>query len=388
MSESLLFERLQAVSWHAVELAKPFPVEALPTPALVLDRIAMERNLAAMSKHLAAHGKKARPHAKTHKCPLIAKTQLSHGAAGLCAAKVGEAAALILAGVPRVLITSPVQSAGKVAVLAELSRRAEELLLVVDSMAGLELLQNHLPGDARVGVVLDIDIEMGRTGIRKLDEARRIIAAARADERLGFAGVQHYAGHLQHIGSFAERQTRSTESWEKALTFARAASDELPPIVSGGGSGTYAIDIAVAEITDLQVGSYLFMDREYRDIESRDSASFSEFEVALTVACTAISAPLAEAGAVTLNGGFKAFASDSGVPVPYDGAPGKFRFAGDEHGVFRVTEGQTRPQLGDVLRFVVPHCDPTVNLHDVYWVMEGDGLIHSLWPITARGLVW
>lgn len=388
MSESLLFKRLQSVSSKAIELPKPLPVDALPTPALILDRLAMERNLAAMSKHLAAHRKKARPHAKTHKCALIAQAQLAHGAAGLCAAKVGEAAALILAGVPRVLITSPLQSPGKVAVLAELSQRAAELLLVVDSMAGLELLQKYLPAEARVGVVLDIDIEMGRTGIRVLDEARRIVAAARADQRLGFAGVQHYAGHLQHIASFGERKERSLESWHNALAFAQAAADELPPIISGGGSGTYAIDVAVPEITDLQVGSYLFMDREYRDIESCGGASFTEFEVALTVACTAISAPLADAGAATLNGGFKAFASDSGVPVPYDGVQGKFRFAGDEHGVFRVVSGQSRPRLGDVLRFVVPHCDPTVNLHDVYWVLEADGLVHSLWPITARGLVW
>jgi D-serine deaminase-like pyridoxal phosphate-dependent protein len=388
MSESFLFSRLQAVSWQAVELPTPLPVEALPTPALVLDRMAMERNLVAMSKHLAAHGKSARPHAKTHKCALIAQAQLAHGAVGLCAAKVGEAAALVLADVPKVLVTSPVQSPGKVEVLAELSRRATEVLLVVDSMAGLELLQKHLPEDARVGLVLDVDIEMGRTGIRQLDEAKRIIAAARDDNRIGFAGVQHYAGHLQHITSFAERKARSTESWQKALTFARTAADELPPIISGGGSGTYAIDTAVPEITDLQVGSYLFMDREYRDIESGNQAAFNEFEVSLTVACTAISAPLAELGAVTVNGGFKAFASDSGVPVPYDGTPGRFRFAGDEHGVFRVTEGHSRPRLGDVLRFVVPHCDPTVNLHEVYWVLEADGLVHSLWPITARGLVW
>ncbi len=388
MSETFLFERLKTVSWQARELPKPIAIDELPTPALILDQAAMERNLEAMSRHVSAHHKGARPHAKTHKCVLIAQAQLRHGAVGICAAKVGEAAALILGGVDRVLITSPVTSPGKVQVLAELAKRASELLLVVDSSAGLELLCTYLPGDVRLGLVLDVDVEMGRTGARDADVAKRIVETARRDPRFWFAGVQHYAGHLQHIAGFDERKKRSLESWEKALHFARAACDALPPIVSGGGSGTYAIDVDVTAITDLQVGSYLFMDREYRDIESAHAKVFNEFEVSLTVACTAISAPLASLGAVSVNGGFKAFASDSGVPVPYDGAPGKFRFAGDEHGVFRVGEGAACPALGSVLRFVVPHCDPTVNLHDWYWVLEPDGLIRSVWPITARGMTW
>lgn len=388
MSEWFLFEQLQARSWQARALPRPLSIDELPTPALLLDRAAMERNLARMAGHLHNHGKLARPHAKTHKCVLIAQQQLRLGAAGLCAAKVGEAAALILGGVDRVLITSPVTNIGKVQVLAELSRRAAELLLVVDSLEGIEVLRRGLAPDCRIGVVLDVDVEMGRTGSRDLDTARRIVDVARRDPRMWLAGVQHYAGHLQHIGSFAERRDRSLASWQKALDFARRACDDLPGVISGGGSGTYAIDTEVSAITDLQVGSYLFMDREYRDIESAAGPAFDEFEVALTVACAAISAPLAGLGAVTVNGGFKAFAADSGVPVAYGNVPGKFRFAGDEHGVFRVDDPAQRPALGDVLRFVVPHCDPTVNLHDWYWVLEPDGLVHSVWPITARGTTW
>lgn len=388
MSEWFLFEQLQAHSWQARELPQPLPVSELPTPALVLDRAAMERNLARMAGHLSAHAKLARPHAKTHKCVLIAEAQLRHGATGVCAAKVGEAAALVLGGIDRVLITSPVTSVGKVRVLSELSRRSSELLLVVDSLEGIEVLRRGLEPDCRVGIVLDIDVEMGRTGCRDVDTARRIVDIARSDPRLSLAGIQHYAGHLQHISAFAERRTRSLASWEKALDFARQACGELPPVISGGGSGTYAIDTEVSAISDLQVGSYLFMDREYRDIESLSGPVFDDFEIALTVACAAISAPLAGLGAVTMNGGFKAFAADSGAPVPYGNVAGKYRFAGDEHGVFRVEDPMRRPALGDVVRFVVPHCDPTVNLHDWYWVLEPDGLVHSVWPITARGMTW
>lgn len=347
----------------------------------------MVKNLARMAEHLAKHGKYARPHAKTHKCAVLAHAQLEHGAIGHCAAKLGEAAALILAGIGKVLITSPIVSPGKIVVLGVLADEATELTIVVDSWIGMQMLLEHFPHGCELGVVIDIDVDMGRTGCRDEDVARRILDAVNRDQRFHLAGVQHYAGHLMHLASFAERSERSLTSWTRALEFAKRVCGELPGIVTGGGSGTYAIDVNVPEITDLQVGSYLFMDREYMDIQSVTGENFHEFEPSLTVACTAISAPLAPLGAVTVNGGFKAFAADSGVPVIHGGPPGKFRFAGDEHGVFRVTAGDA-PSLGSVLQFVVPHCDPTVNLHDVYWVQESDGLVHSVWPITARGALW
>ncbi len=387
MSEIFLLEQLRKKSWQPISLPTPLAVHQLPTPALVLNRQVMERNLARMAEHLGEHGKKARPHAKTHKCAILAHAQLDHGAVGHCAAKLGEAAALILAGIGKVLITSPIVSPGKIVVLGQLAGEATELTLVVDSWVGMQMLLDHFPQGRQLGVVLDIDVDMGRTGCRDEDAARRILEAIERDQRFHLAGIQHYAGHLMHLASFTERSERSLTSWGRALEFAKRVCGELPAIVTGGGSGTYAIDVKVPEITDLQVGSYLFMDREYMDIQSVTGENFHEFEPSLTVACTAISAPLAPLSAVTVNGGFKAFAADSGVPVIHGGPPGKFRFAGDEHGVFRVTTGDA-PALGSVLQFVVPHCDPTVNLHDVYWVQEADGLVHTVWPITARGALW
>ncbi len=387
LGEEFLLQQLRNKAWHPISLSTPLSVDQLPTPALVLNRSVMEKNLKAMAAHLDAHGKKTRPHAKTHKCAIIARAQLDHGAVGLCAAKLGEAAALALAGIGSVLITSPVVSPGKIGVLGQLTEEAKDLLLVVDSLAGMQMLLDHFPEGGSLGLVLDIDVDMGRTGCRDVDAARRILDAIDGDRRFHLAGIQHYAGHLMHLASFAERTERSLTSWGRALEFARCVCGELPAIVTGGGSGTYAIDVKVEEITDMQVGSYLFMDREYMDIQSVTGENFHEFEPSLTVACTAISAPLEPLNAVTVNGGFKAFAADSGVPVIYEGPAGKFRFAGDEHGVFRVANGAA-PSLGSVLRFVVPHCDPTVNLHDAYWVQEADGLVHTVWPITARGAVW
>ena len=113
---------------------------------------------------------------------------------------------------------------------------------------------------------------------------------------------------------------------------------------------------------------------------------FEDFELALTVACSTISQP--QPKTITVDGGYKAFASDSVNPI-CDDLPGvEYRFAGDEHGVLLLGEGQQEVQLGQVLRFAAPHCDPTVNLHDYYWVLEDDGLVHSAWPISARGCSW
>jgi len=121
-------------------------------------------------------------------------------------------------------------------------------------------------------------------------------------------------------------------------------------------------------------------------VRTAEDTRFTDFEVALTVACSTISQP--KPNRLTLDGGTKAFASESVAPVSDELANVVFHFAGDEHGVLLLPKGEQSVALGQVLQFVTPHCDPTVNLHDYYWVQEADGLIHSCWPITARGCVW
>lgn len=369
-------------------LTEPLPVEALPTPALVLNRAAMQRNIARMAKFLGEHGKGFRPHAKTHKCPLICAEQLAAGAVGVCVAKLGEAAAMIHAGISNVLITSPVTTSSKAGIVAELAGLSDELHIVVDSAAGLQVLQSALDEGAQLGVIIDLDVAMGRTGTRDVDLLFRLNEQIEADSRLTFRGVQHYAGHVMHVEDYQQRKDASLGLWERVAEVLTklAEGGVCCDVVTGCGTGTYDIDIEVPAITDLQVGSYIFMDEEYRQIGSATGSRFADFESSLHVACSTISQP--RSGAITVDGGYKAFASDSVAPVS-DGLPGvKFHFAGDEHGVLVLPKGEQEVQLGQVLEFVVPHCDPTVNLHDFYWVQEEDGLVHSCWPITARGAAW
>ena len=356
----------------------------------------MDANIRAMAEHLASHDKGFRPHAKTHKCPTIAQAQMAAGAVGICTAKVSEAAVMLNAGIASVLVTSPVSTGQKAQAVNAIASHEAELLLVVDSVVGLDALDAEIDATKTVGVVLDLDVVMGRTGLREDDLFLHLLDRIHEDPRFYFAGLQHYAGHIMHIPEFEKRREKSLRSWDRLSTKFELLEQRgiRAGIVTGGGTGTFDIDVGIERLTDLQVGSYIFMDEEYRQVGGADSDRFKGFDLALTVACTAISQP--QPSTITVDGGYKAFASDSVNPV-CDGLPElQFRFAGDEHGVLLRSEAADNPgdnqglgvMLGDVLEFAVPHCDPTVNLHDQYWVREDDGMVHSYWPISARGCSW
>ena len=390
---------LKAVTSRPVEpimLSQPISVDQLPTPALVLDRPIMDANIQTMAKHLEHHGKGFRPHSKTHKCPEIAKQQIAAGAVGICTAKVSEAAVMANAGIGSILVTSPISTRDKAQVVNAIATEQLELLLVVDSMEGMLALQAEVHDDKHIGLLLDLDASTGRTGLRDNDLLLRLLGDIQSDSRFYFAGVQHYAGHVMHVHDFEDRRDKSMRAWERLADKFELLDRQgmRPDIVTGGGTGTFDIDVTLEYLTDIQVGSYIFMDEEYRQVGGADSNRFQGFDLALTVACTAISQP--QPSTITVDGGYKAFASDSVNPV-CDALPDiEFRFAGDEHGVLILPSSDTVPEenealrvrLGQVLELAVPHCDPTVNLHDQYWIREADALIHSYWPISARGCSW
>jgi D-serine deaminase-like pyridoxal phosphate-dependent protein len=367
---------------------EPVPLSQVPTPALLLDRNAFERNLRKMGEHLRSKGKGFRPHSKTHKCPLIARAQLDQGAVGVCAAKVSEALVLCHAGIDRVLITSPVTTIDKASLVAELAGAAPDLMIVVDSELGVARLEVALADhEGALKVLIDLDPRMGRTGVREQQDVVRLANRIAESQRLRLMGVQHYAGHVMHIEGHAARREASLKHWQRASEIVAALRQQgfEMEIVTGGGTGTYDIDCDVGCVTDLQVGSYVFMDQEYLNIGSATGPINDDFETSLTVLTTAISQPAS--GAITVDAGTKGFASETVAPTCMDVAGSKFVFAGDEHGIVVLGEGSQQPLLGEKLQFVTPHCDPTVNLYDHYWVHQ-DGLVTELWPVTARGCSW
>ncbi len=357
----------------------PFPRSELPTPALVLDRAALERNIAKMAAFAAARGIALRPHAKTHKSGEIGRRQLAAGAVGLCCAKLGEAEALAADGIAGLHLTSPVVAAGAIGRLVELNGRSEALSVVADHPDNVRQLDAAKHGRP-LAVFVDVDPGVHRTGVASPEAAVELADVIEAAENLTLAGVQFYCGSQQHIRSFAERRTaivERTDYLRTVLAALRAAGHAIP-VVTGGGTGTCRIDAELGVLTELQVGSYLFLDREYGDCELSPGDA-PVFEPNLFVDATVISANTA--GMVTVDAGLKALSTDAGPPVVMGG--GRYAFMGDEHGAV-ISEGGALPGLGGRVTLQPGHCDPTVNLHDAFHVVEGD-MVVEIWPVTARG---
>jgi len=359
----------------------------LNTPVLIVDLDRLDRNIAAMAAFAAANGLKLRPHAKTHKSPDIAKRQIAVGAIGQCCAKLGEAEALEAEGVNRgLLITSPVTSAPGIARLASLNLRTEGLMCVVDNpINALAIAAAAIATGKPVEVIIDIDTGIHRTGVTSAIAAVNVLSAIQANSGLRYRGVQFYCGAQQHIASFAERRAAVSER----VKFLREVIDALvkaggaPEIVTGGGTGSHRIDAGLDIFTELQVGSYVFMDSQYLVCELSEEGINPTFETALMIDARVISANTA--GMATVDAGIKAFSTDADPPAVLAGAPDSTRyvFMGDEHGALRSL-GNTFLPLNTRITLAAPHCDPTVNLYDTYHVVEGD-ILRALWPVSGRG---
>ena len=361
---------------------------ALNTPVLILDLDALDRNIVAMAEFAERSGVSLRPHSKTHKCPDIARLQIRAGAVGQCCAKLGEAEALAEAGVNKgLLITSPVVSAPAIARLVELNAKTEGLMVVVDHPANARALQSAAEGSGRsLNVLIDIDPGLHRTGVTSPDASVDLWREIAGSAALSFRGVQFYCGAQQHIPDFETRRQAITELAEKArqvIAALKAAGAEVA-MVTGGGTGTHRIDVELGLFTELQVGSYIFMDRQYAACELAGSGGASPFETALMIDARVISANTP--GLVTIDAGLKAFATEDGAPPILSGAPegAQYRFMGDEHGAVIYKDAQPAPELGDLVTLGAPHCDPTVNLYEAYHVVQRDVLRH-IWPIAGRG---
>ena len=362
--------------------------ERLATPALVLDLDALERNLKTMADYCRTHRRTLRPHAKTHKSARIAALQAKHGAAGICVATMREAQVMVAAGVRGVLITSPMVGEAKLAAAVALLERDPKVMFVIDSLAGAKALENGLK-KARLtaNVLIDIDVGMKRTGVSDVRSALSLGRHLDASDRLQLLGVQCYSGMVQHIDKYVDRAIIYREELVLLETLLNQfKSRGLPTkIVSGGGTGTFDIDREQGLFTECQAGSYVFMDVQYNDVEILRRRPLP-FDTALFVQGMVLSNN--HPASATVDAGFKSFAMDGPVPLIHSGAPdgAKFLFYGDEFGRLSWRGKSKRLPLGRKVEFVTPHCDPTVNLHNVYHCVRGDRLV-DIWPVDARGTV-
>jgi 3-hydroxy-D-aspartate aldolase len=357
----------------------------LATPCLLLDVDAFEHNLAAMMDLAQRYRRQVRPHVKAHKCATIGRRQLEAGAVGLCCATVREAEVMAEAGLEGILVTSPVTAPAMIERLAQAHARVGDLAVVVDSAAGVEALARGIGAGRPLGVLVEIDVGQSRTGVTRPEDAVRLARRIEELPQLRYRGVQAYYGHLQHVPAHVDRKAKAAEQWARLRLFLDALSaDGLPPeIVTGGGTGTHLLDLEEGPFTEIQPGSYLFMDKQYGAIELAPGGS-APFRTSLTVATRVISAN--QPNLAVVDAGFKAMATDAGPALVAGGtaAGAAYQFMGDEHGGLRFGAGAVRPAVGDLVTLVAPHCDPTVNLHDWFHVMK-DGRLVDIWRIDARG---
>ncbi|KQP13742.1 DSD1 family PLP-dependent enzyme [Pseudorhodoferax sp. Leaf267] len=368
-------------------------VDAIDTPALVIDLDAMDRNIARMAAFAHQHGVRWRPHAKMHKSAALAQRLMAAGAVGACVQKTAEAEALAAGGVPDLYISNEVIAPAKLARVAALAHtlqlRGGRLAIAVDSALGVDRLTQALAGrtDA-IDVFVEIDVGQGRCGVAPGPNAATLAQRIARSPALRLAGLQAYHGRAQHLRSADERRSAIAAVLQLVRDTHQAFADiGLPvPLVTGAGTGSMANEAASGVYGELQSGSFLFMDADYAANEA--DAAQPRFEHALFVKSQVISASARHA---VCDAGHKSHAIDSGLPQvarPDGGVPWRYANGGDEHGLLHADDGQALPALGDTVWLIPGHCDPTVNLHDAMVGVRG-GLVHGqvaeLLPVDARG---
>jgi D-serine deaminase-like pyridoxal phosphate-dependent protein len=358
------------------------PISVVDTPALILDLDAFERNLDAMAQGVAARDVRLRPHAKAHKCPDVAKAQIARGAVGVCCQKTDEAAAFVEAGIADVLVTNEVVSRPKLARLAALARGARIGVLADDASVVPIIGEAARAAGVVLDVYVEVDVGAHRCGIAPGAGAVPLAQAVVSAEGLRFAGIHAYHGGAQHLRTPEERRAAITLAGILALQTRTAieAAGIACPIVTGAGTGTWPIERDSGVWNELQPGSYPFMDVDYgRNAPAPEDV---RFEQSLFVLASVMSVP--EPGRAVCDAGLKAFAFDSGLPQVHARPGLVYAKASDEHGVLNVEPGARAPGLGETIRLVPGHVDPTFNLYD--WVVgyRGD-VVECVWPVSARG---
>jgi len=351
------------------------PRHDLVTPALILDLDVARRNIAAMAEYMRTVPAKLRPHIKVHKSPELARMQMEAGEAlGLTTATVWEAVVMVRGGIDDILIANEVVGEEKVKALAELARDARINVAIDDAHNAEELSAAALKAGSTLGVLIDLDVGMERCGVRTKEEALRLAEHVSKLRGLRLEGMMGYEGHCMLEPDPVLRVQKAHAAMDKLMD----AVDHLSQagfeskVISGGGTGTYNITGAQPRLTELQAGSYVVMDAFHAQL-------VPGFPVALTVLGTVISR---QGHRVVFDTGRKVIGSELGLPRLKD-VPSTTAGIAEEHLLVDVDPGYPL-KVGDLVEVISGYGPTTVNLHDVYYVVQND-VVTEVWPIRARG---
>jgi D-serine deaminase-like pyridoxal phosphate-dependent protein len=359
-------------------------ISAIPTPALIVDAAALDRNIARMAAFFADGRCRLRPHVKAHKTPEIARRQLAAGSCvGLTCATVYEAEQVAHLS-DDLLIANELIGAGKceraAGVALTLRNRAGargRVTVAIDSVEGLRALSAAAgAAGVTIGVLVDVNVGQNRCGVAPGPETLDLARQVAAHPHLVLRGVMGYEGHVQPIRARAERETATRAAMSRLLESADAlrAGGVACEIVSAGGTGTFDISGRVPGVTEIQAGSYALMDTDYGEVGV-------PFEQAFWVLGTVVSVPTSDRCVV--DAGHKSMTKDHGMPAVADMPGASVTALNDEHAVIDLSSSPVKPRLGDRVRMVPSHTDPTINLHDDFYALDGNRVI-DVWPI-ARG---
>jgi len=357
----------------------------LDTPVLCVDLDKMSANMTAMRTRLADMKVVSRPHAKTHKCPAIAKLQLANGSVGICTAKVSEAEVFSANGIGPILMTTSNVTKSKIRRAMQIRKTNPRFVQAVDYPDNARDLNDAAK---EAGLVADvvIDVAIGtRSGVPAGDQALALAQLVDKLPNLKLGGVISYDGGAQHIKGFKNRLDQTMNRFAPSLeTYERMKRSGLNTgIFSGGGTGTYNILPKATGVTDVQVGSYIFMDCQYLEIGGESNEEeYTDFAPSLTVVTTVLNTYFPKS--ITTDAGAKALTLNKPGPWVIGEKSFAYNAGSDEFGVIKYETAQRSYKVGDKLELIVPHCDPVVNEYDQIYGIRGDK-VETVWPIAARG---
>lgn len=375
-----LQERMSKMTQPQVKVGDS--IACVDTPALLVDMEIVERNIQTLFAHFQRQGIAVRPHLKTVKSPEFGKLYLAAGANGVCVAKLGEAEVMACAGIEDILITTPLIGKTKLARLFALLRDHNDIKLVVDSPEIVDALGQAIAQYAyphKLHVLIEVNVGQNRAGVEPGQPALELAKWIQRYPQIELLGVQGYEGHAQLIASEESRRSVNGDAM-KILTSTVSLLREngfAVPVVTTGGSGTSEFCGEFDVVTEVQPGSFIFMDTTYRPVMGH------KYGLALTLAASVICRR--SKNRIIIDAGFKSLSTDCGNAEPKDMPAVKYEPAGDEHGAL-VSEADLTLDVGDQVELYPSHIDTTVNLHDTY-ICHRSGIVEAVWPISARGKV-
>ena len=352
----------------------------LDTPALLIDLDKFEANIQTMAVYFSTVNAMLRPHMKTHKTPIIAHKQIASGAIGVTCAKLGEAEAAIHAGIRDVLIANQIVGKQKIARLINLARHSE-IMVAVDSAQNVQAISEAASAKgAHVRMLVEVNIGMDRCGVEPGKPALELANVIHRSANVSFEGLMGYEGHTVSRPDRVERNVAARAAMQLLLDTKDHLEkhDVAVPIMSGGGTGTFNITGSIPEMTEVQAGSYVFMDSTYRNVEGVGE----HFDCSLSVLATVVSCPSADR--IIVDTGLKVLAKEFGIPQPVGVTGVEMTGLSEEHGTMQVSDENVSLNPGDKLEVLPSHCCTTVNLHDKYYGIR-NGIVESVWEIAARG---